>query len=146
MVLRLESSQISRYWNDIKETLKYNLLPAVDATEEAMNRILESMLAEDMQVWAFVDAVEGKEIVYALCITSFLITPGDLTINLLIYSLYGYRSVPQRIWEEGLEGLRKFAKSRGCYKIVAYTKVPRIIEIVKSLGGKADYSFIELEI
>lgn len=146
MLVRLGPSEISRYWVDIRDTLRYNLLPSVNSTDEAMNKILASMLSEDMQAWALVGVDKGKEMVYALTVTAFLEVPGDETRNLLIYSLYGYHFVPQPLWEEGLEALRKFAKANDCYKIVAYTKVSRMVEIVKSLGGKADYTFLELEV
>jgi hypothetical protein len=62
----------------------------------------------------------------------------------MIYSVYAFGTLSQAAWENGFETLSKWGKANGCNRIVAYTDVERIREVVKELGGEARFTFISL--
>ena len=66
--------------------------------------------------------------------------------NLLIYSLFGARPIEDAIWIRGLETIKKYAKANDCAKVVAYSNVERIEEIVNSLGGEIEWKFISFPV
>lgn len=145
MLIRLEPSQVSRYWDDIKAALLYSVPPLVNADEEGLNNILTSLLARRMDAWVLCEEGENGCNVFALAVTQEMMDPGTLERNLLIYSLCGYKFVPEKLWQDGFATLRRFARSVGLKRIVAYTKVPRIIEIAKGLGADCSTTLVSWE-
>jgi hypothetical protein len=131
---------VSRYWEDIKAALLYSVPPLAECDEEGMANILESFLSGKLKAWISAD---DKGSVYALLVTCFLEDVGTRTKNLLIYALCGYKLIPDLEWKSGLQTLREYAVSNKCRAIVAYSKVPRIIEVSQSLGADPNMRFIE---
>ena len=142
MLKLLTPDQVAIYWTDISSTIRSSVVPLAVATDETLNLVLEAILREEMQVWAIFEG-EG---VKGIAVTYINVDVGTQTRNIVVYSLCGYSLIEEKTWRESLEGLREFARNNDCTGIVGYTKVPRIIEVVKMLGGKADYAFIELEV
>jgi len=150
VLLKLSSDQITRYWRDIKSALEHSAPPLVAVDEAALNRILEQLLLDKMQAWVLYEQQgtvdEPRPVIYALALTLMWFEPGSGTKNLLIYSLYGYAHVKDELWQSGLARLQAYAHSQGCFSIVAFTEIPRVIEIVKKLGGNTQTTFIQLEV
>ena len=150
MLHRLASDQLSRYWNDIRDALMASVPPLAEPTGAAVNQIMENILLRKMQAWLLYEDDGTPEQpavkIYALVITQIWQEPGSLTRNLLIYALYGYSFVPEPLWRSGLAGLRAWAKKKDCRSIVAYTRVQRIVDVVKMLGGDTDTTFLQLEV
>ena len=142
MLKLLTPDQVAIYWTDISSTIRSSVVPLAVATDETLNLVLEAILREEMQVWAIFEG-EG---VKGIAVTYINVDVGTQTRNIVVYSLCGYSLIEEKTWRESLEGLREFARSNGCIGIVGYTKVPRIIEVVKMLGGKTDYAFVQLEV
>jgi len=138
MLIQMDNSVITKHWEEIKRTLRVNLLPFADADDNALNNILQSMLIGDMQVWAIID--EDK--ILGLGVTQFLNESASQTLNLLIYSLYGYSFISQDVWADAIEKLKVYAKSKGCSNIIAYSKVGRVIEIAESIGANTELHLI----
>ena len=150
MLLRLSADQISRYWEDIKTAIIAAVPPLARAEQQHISQLLENLLMDRLQAWLLVTKEgEGEKAVFdikALGITTVWKDIGTGARSLLIYALYGYSYVEPAVWQAGFEGLKKFAASEGCHQIVAFTKVPRVLEIVKSLGGDSDTKLITLEV
>ena len=142
MILQLMPDQCSKYWEDIKGTIKMALPPMALATDEAMSNILAGLLNSSIQAWA---ALDGSNTV-AVAVTVIQESVGDKTKNLLIYALAGYGNISQETWSEGFQVLKKFAASQGCHKMVAFTCVPRVLEIARGLGATVDYRLLEWEV
>jgi len=87
---------------------------------------------------------EGK--VMGLVITTIVEEFVSGSRNLLIYSVYGYSFISEGLWRNAVEKLRGFASGSKCHKIIGYTKVKRIIDIVQMLGGSAESVLISLEV
>jgi hypothetical protein len=113
--------------------------PYIAIEPESLNFILESLLKSTMQMWVLHD---NDNTIYAIATTRIEVDNSSGTKNLLIFSLYAYRPVPQDMWIEGLAGFKVFASGRGCKNIVAFTIVPRIVELAQTLGARTDTHFI----
>jgi len=142
MVIRLTPDQCSSYWEDLSAGIKASMPPFSVVTEEGLNEILRKLLAEDMHAWVMIE--DGN--VLASAITSFQVDVGTGDNQLLIYSLFGYRFIKETSWKEGVKVLGDFAAMHKCKKVIAYTCVPRIIEVAKSLGASANYVFLHWEV
>uniref|UniRef100_A0A6M3JA18 N-acetyltransferase domain-containing protein n=1 Tax=viral metagenome TaxID=1070528 RepID=A0A6M3JA18_9ZZZZ len=143
MLLLLLPEQVSEHWDKIKLAVEKSLPPLVGEGPEKMNNILMSLLDGYLQCWlSFRD--DGREGV-GFVITSILSDRCSDTNSLLLYCIYGFKKTKGSDWIEGYEALRKFAKSRGCYRIVAYTKEENLIRIAERFGGDT-YTFISVPI
>ena len=89
---------------------------------------------------------EGKNVVYGFVITTVMEDFLSGIRNLLIYSLFGARPIEDSMWVRGLETMRKYAKANRCVKVMAYSNIDRIEEIVKSLGGEIEWKFISFPV
>jgi len=146
MLLRLTPDQVAYAWDGLKEPIRQTLLPHLSVTDEALNNILAGITQGVSQVWVLTDEVDGKNRVYAVGVTTFSVEGATGDKNLLIYSLYGFRFVPEKLWMEGLEGLKRFAKANGCGKLIAFTVVDRIVTIARSLGANTNVRQIIWEV
>ena len=142
MLVQLLPEQIGKHWDEIKSTLERTLPPVTSVTDDTMNNILQQALSGEVQVWVVSD--EGK--VMGLVITTIVEEFVSGSRNLLIYSVYGYSFISEGLWRNAVEKLRGFASGSGCHKIIGYTKVKRIIDIVQMLGGSAESVLISLEV
>jgi len=147
MLTQLTSNQIAKHWDEIKTHLETTLVPFVKVTPTMLNNIFEAFLAGRAQVWtSWKWDGDGQVKVYAMATTYIQIEPISGTRNLLIYSLSGYSFIAEDLWREGIEVIRKFAIECKCANILAYSSVPRVLEIASMLGGKIDTSYIEWKV
>jgi len=150
VLLKLFPDQITRYWEDIKAAVQAAVPPLAQSEQANMTQFLENLLMGRLHVWVLVEQKgEGPEATYdtkAFVITTIWKDIGTGARNLLIYALYGYSLISEELWRDGLACLRKFARAENCHQIVAYTRVPRIVEVVRLLGGDTDTRLITLEV
>ena len=146
MLTKLLPDQISSFWDIIKYAIEQSLPPIVGEHPDKMNRILSSLLCGKTDCWAsYVRNGSGTRF-EGIVLTRILYDDASETRNLLIYCIYGYEEVNKNSWLDGLKAIVKFAKSRNCNQIIAYTDSPYIVKIVNSLGGEAKYTFISFDI
>ena len=145
MLVKLTANQISDYWEPIKNAVRSSLPPTTNYNDEGMNEIFKSLLSDTMQCWALVGE-QGN--IKVIATTAFTKDIGTKQTNLLIYSLFatGGESISNSEWLDGWEGLKKFARERNVKKVLAYSNVPRVIDVVKSLGGRLEFNLISLEV
>lgn len=142
MLIKLLSEQIAKYWDVIKYAVEESVPPIANENYDKMNRILEALLNGSMDCWVSVND-ENKKI-EAIVVTTFSEDYCSGVRNLLIYSIFGYNEISDKSWAEGFETLSKWAKSCGCIRIIAYTDVDRIKEVVNSIGGNTRYSLVSI--
>lgn len=114
--------------------------------ERGMNTMLEAAIKGAIQVWIILDKKGAERIFHGICITAFWRDPGIQEKGLWIYSIYSYKFMPDYLWSNMVEGLRMYAKSRGCSKLVAYSKIPRVIEQAEKYGFNSDYKILSMEV
>ena len=144
MLTRLLPDQVSNLWSIIKYAVEESLPPIAGESPNKMNNILTALLCSKAQCWmSYVKSKEGNKF-EGLVITE--ITHDDIsdTKSLLIYCLYGFEKASRKSWTGGMKALVKFASSRGCSSITAYSEIPSIISLVERLGGETKYRFIKI--
>lgn len=146
MLRRLTNDQTTRYWSDIKAHLLYTLPPQMEISDEALNNILESILRGNSQVWVVMGEGDMAKEIYAMVITTFSIEETTKTKNLLIYSLSGYRFVPEDLWKDAIIKMKAYARGNSCHKIIAYTQIKRILTIAGDLGADTSVSLVSWEV
>lgn len=145
MLTRLLPDQISKFWPIIKYAIEESLPPIAHEHPDKMNRVLASALGGATDVWA--SYTRGEENRFeGIVLTRLSYDETSNTKSLLIYCLYGYEEIDKGSWSQGLELLAKYAKLRGCSRIIAYTSEPYIIKLAKGLGANIDYTFISFDL
>jgi hypothetical protein len=139
MILRMAPEQIANLWDNIRPGIMQTMVPVADQKHESIQRVLRSLLAEDMQLWLGLenpDVVDDTS-VYGVMVTTIYADLISDTKSLLIYSLFETRPMPPAIWAVGLRKLKEFAAMTHCTNIIAYTDDPRIVQLTQSMGFKA---------
>jgi hypothetical protein len=138
--------QVSSAWDIIKYAIEESLPPIAGDHPDKMNRILGSLLSGKLLCWAAYQLDEDNRKFEGLVLTDIVYDTASDTKNLLIYCLYGYAAVSNSTWVEGLESLKKYARSKRCSQIIAYTDQVEITRLVKSLGGEARWTLCTFNI
>lgn len=146
MLTQLLPDQISKFWDVIKYAIEQSLPPTVGESPDKMNRILASLLSSKAQCWASYTKSENMNKFEGVVVTKILYDDVSNTKNLLMYCLYGYTQVDKSSWIHGIKVLTKYAESRGCARIIAYTDVPYMINMAKTLGGEANYTLCSFSV
>ena len=146
MLTRLLPEQISKFWDIIKYAVESSLPPTVSDHPDKMNRILSSALSGETTVWASYTRDEEDINFEGIGLTKFIYDDASGTKSMLMYCMYGYNKIADSSWPFVMDSLVKFAKSRNCSKIVAYSSIPYIIERSKELGADTDYTFISFDL
>ncbi|MBU2249633.1 MAG: hypothetical protein KKD77_22995 [Gammaproteobacteria bacterium] len=142
MLTKLLPDQISTFWPIIKYAVEESLPPIAGEHPDKMNRILSAMLSGLLEVWVSYKKPSNK--FEAVVVTQFLYDDASNTKNLLLYCLYGYEQIDPSSWDEGWIVLSKYAKTKKCHSIMAYSANPYLVELAKTFGGNTDYTFISL--
>ena len=146
MLLRLMPEQVSYHWKIIKKSILESL-PRIDHEKaDKINNILAMLLNGNMQCWTSYRIEKKEKIIEAIIITTTLADGCSGVSSLLIYCLYGFRKISKGSWLEGLDALKKYAKSIGCSRVIGYTEVDDIIDFVKAVKGEAKYTFISISV
>jgi len=146
MLVKLLPDQISRFWDIIKYAIEQSLPPIAGEHPNKMNNILMSALDGSIDVWASYQKTDEGNKFEGIALTEVLFDRPSRTRNLLIYCIYGYENVDGRSWGEGLRTLIKYAASKRCNQIIAYTDIPQIAGLVERLGGEARYTLLSFDV
>jgi len=138
MLIQLLPDQIPEFWEDIKYSLEESAPPLFIRTQEQLNNILMSLLAEKMQCWVSVDTEKDPHEIKGV-MTSTIINDGiSGTRMFLLYSGYSTGEVEDSFWIEGLKVFKKYAKSKRCKLIGAYSSIPYMKERFAKLGANLE--------
>lgn len=146
MLVKLEPDDIEKTWDTLSLALQEAVPEHVRADDIGLTNILYALLDETLICWLGIDDTVAEKGPHGLITTMFVIDPPSKTKNLLIYTLNGYRPFTPELIQDAFKTLKTYAKSNGCYKIIAYTDIPQIEKMVLSVGGKLGHKLIELEI
>ena len=139
MLLLLMPDQIHAYWEDIKEGM-HKAVPQSVSDRDA--KVLQKLLIGTMQAWVSYRKEEDKVVVDGAVITAFVDDQVHETRNLLLYCLWAIAETHQSTWAEGMEALRKFARGKGCNRVVSYSELENMIGLCRFTGGEARYTFL----
>lgn len=144
MLVKLTPNQIEKYSDLIVDAVEKSMPPYTYSSYMKTNEVIKALIAGGMQCWTICGDKDGS--IYGIAITAIMPDFYTHTRNLLIYSLYGFKNIESEMWIGGIATLKKFAQSRGCYRIIAYTDMPNVISLVRKLGGDASITFISIEV
>lgn len=150
MITKLLPNQISASWPMVKDLLYRNHPPEVIMNEQTLASVFKAAMMGGLQVWVIHDSdfEDNTSKIKAIGITTITVEPITRTRSLLIYALVSNYSLgDDRIdYMKELEVIRKYAKAKDCEGIIAYSDVPAVLSLVKSLGGNTSIRFIKLEV
>jgi len=146
VLVRLTPEQVTRNWNEIAYAIKACLPPVVENSDDVMNSALSGLVGSELQCWVGVASFNGINKICGIVITKINTEFGTKAKNLVVLTLYGYTKIENSLWLEGLDTLRQFARDNGCSKIIGYTNVKRVVEVVEQLGGRGEFRLISLEV
>jgi hypothetical protein len=130
-------------WPVIKFAIEESIPPITGESPNKINLHLSAMLSGQLDVWAAYDRENNK--FEAVVVTELLEDIPSGTRSLLIYSLYGYSRITEERWKEGSIALAKYAVSKGCSRILAYTDNEHLINIAKNYGATIN-TFIAIDL
>jgi len=145
MLTQLLPEQIEELWDIIAYGARLNI-PRGSGNEDAiLNNIHASLSDGLLQCWVIRD--EEKGTVLGMVLT-FIRTDGYITRHeLVIAGVCSFRQVIRdELWLDSYETLKRWARAQGCWRLVGYSNVPRIVTIAKQLGANTDYTFIQMEV
>lgn len=146
MLTRLLPEQISNFWDVIKYAIEQSLPPIAHEHPDRINRILISALAGKIDIWVTYTTVDDSVKLEGVAVTRITYDDVSDTRSLLLYCIYGYEPLNKSSWTSGLEILAKYARSKGCSFVVAYTELPYVVEISRRLGADVRYTFISFDV
>lgn len=143
MLIKITTDQIAREWKVIKYALEKGLPPIVDGAPVDTSKILYSLMMDEMQCWC---SLTKDGLLQAVVITMITSDGVSAVHNLLIYCMYSFNPVDRQSFVAGLAVLKRYASSRGCHRLVAYTAVQGIIDLFHRIGGDTRYRFVSLNV
>ena len=146
MINAMLPEQISAFWDVIKYGIEQSHPPTTGDHPDKMNRILSALLIGMLMCWAGYERGEKANRFEGIMVTDIVYDGGSDTRSLLIYSVFGYDSISAKTWQEGLQVLVKYARSKKCSKIIAYTKIPHMVKVTNQLGGDASWTFCSFDV
>lgn len=143
MFIRITALQIPSFWDAIKFAAVNAERVAESDRQRYLNNLLVDLLNDKAQ--CFIRFSDQKELL-AVVITK--IKGDELTgeASLLIQCLYSFKGVGPEEWANDLEIVKRFAKTKNCKSIVTYSGVPRVYEILESLGFSEQFRRFSLEV
>lgn len=140
----LDKDSIAEQWDLIESAIEQALPPLAnpELIESRMVTIKKMALLGDLDIWE----VANEEEVLLIASMLPIVDAPTMTRNYMIYSLTSFIPLSYDKWFVIFKKVRNYCKSKGYYKIIAYTNVDRIVELVKVLGGKTDFKLVELEV
>ena len=139
MLVKMLPHQIADNWEILSYGIQQSLPPITYQSPKRMARILESLLGEKMNLWLGIQ----DEKIHGIIVTSLVYESNSDVKDLLIYCIYGFKDLPTKLITEGMETLKKFASSKGCKRLTAYSNVESVINMMKRFGS-VEYSYLTI--
>lgn len=138
MFIKLRSDQVMEYWNYIRDCLVESLPPYISEKSNNLLQVQENLLVSKMECWLGMKESQT----YAVVITQIVKDECAGEVNLLLFSLNVLYEQDQNIWKEGLDHFKKYAKSKNCNQVIAYSNKDEVKSLVRMLGGNTDWSVL----
>ena len=143
MLVKLIPEQVSDNWDILAPYFADSLPPIVKYTREGMANILRAVLFEDLHVFIYYNEDDEAQYIVSACIQSDVVV---LQRRLVVYTVSAVRDMNAKLWEDGLDSLKKFARSENCHSIVAYSANEQITKFLGSRGANTKYTLIDIEV
>lgn len=146
MLVRLLPEQVVERWSEVAPQILKSLPIEVQLGVYTATNILRSILAEDAQCWYYFEEDDFEEPA-AVLVTTVRVDMVSGSRSLLVYSLVALKPLSRKLlWVDGMEQLLKYAASVGCHNIIAYTNIPKLAEVLETLGWSAEFQVLEAKV
>lgn len=146
-LVKMKPSEIFDAWNVfVKAAVEVSLPPTVAGVPNQAEFVLNALMQERMQGWVGLDEEGESKKPVGFLTTMFTGEPGVEGKNLLIYTLFAPATLNPEYVEESFRVIKQFARANNCHKILGYTNIPKVVEWVMHIGGKADYVLVSMEV
>jgi len=148
MLQQIMPEQIPAFWGSLEEMIRKALPVVPGESDGKFNNILTKLLEGVMTCWVAYDDRDGEKVSNGIGITIVVSDDVTETKSLLLYCMATLEggSPSLQSYQEGMVALRKYAKSKGCDRVTAYTNIDYLINVAKSIGGVASYTFISFPV
>ena len=141
MLVKLLPSQVVDNWEVLSYGIQQALPPITYESPKRMQKILESIMLNEMHVWV---GLNNDQKIEGVIITCPIYEKNSDVNDLLIYTLYGYENLSYEVIKEGIATLKSYAKSKGMKRITAYSNVDSVIRLFQALGGQEEWKYISI--
>lgn len=141
MLVSLLPNQVTAHWEEISHSIE-SALPPIANENEKMSNILSAILLGKIVCWVSI----RNEKINAVVTTRILDDDVTEVKSLLVYTIFTMDGANEIDWIEGFETLKKYAKSKGCSRVIGYSEFDSIVARMKSLGADVRYRFISFDI
>ena len=143
-LLKLSPEQLMQYWPYVRECIILALPPYVTSNADNIIRIQEQLLIGSLECWACIEDTIGE--FCGIVTTQVVVDEATLTKNLFLFSVTLTEEHDHSIWQEGYVYLSKYAASKGCGSIIAYTNQESVVMLAKHLGADTDWHLLKFPI
>ena len=143
-LLKLSPEQLMQHWPYVKECIILALPPYVTADADNMIRIQEQLLVGSLECFACIANDTGE--FYGIVIVQMVADEVTLTKNLFIFSVTLTEEHEDAIWQEGYVYLSRYAASKGCSAITAFTNQESVVMLAKHLGADIEWRLLKFPI
>lgn len=142
MLIRLLPEQVEESWDQFRPAILEALPPYIEATNNAMTNILTAILLGRADVWTYVKERE----VHGIVVT--YVRSHDLTMQrqLEIYAVYGTAKLTPEAYQEAINTLKKYARSKACHVMIGYTAHEEWAHFLRRYGAKTEWRLLEWEL
>lgn len=145
-LIRLNGEQAATYWPVLSAGFAKTLEPSPTPSNVILNNLLLGVVNRTYDCWMVQVPRDGKSKQAVGMITTTRHDPITGQRFMLIHSLFSRLTLEPAEWKEVYRLLRAVAKKNACSKIVAYSKNPRMLNIIHAVGGATDVRAVELEV
>lgn len=144
-LVRLLPDQIMRYWDQISECISDAMPSFAHKDKAAMLQVQQRLLLQTLDCWIAMRDTES-DIIYGVMTTQLVFDGPTRTRNLLIYSVSTISDHPSDMWQLAAEKLSKYATTKNCKHIIAYSNDPRMLHIAEKLGADTSFRLIRFNL
>ena len=143
--IKLFPENVVGNWDIVKFAIRNSLPPSAQDTPDKMTRVLESIVAGELDVWVYY--TYDTEVHVKNILTTKIIRDTETdTKSLLIYSVYSFDHTTQEYWEEALMKLKEYAQANGCVAVTGFSKDEYVLRFVESVGGDTSVRFVKIPV
>ena len=142
-ILKLSSEQLMQHWPYVKECIILALPPYVTCNADNIIRIQEQLLIGSLECWA---CIQDTGEFLGIATTQVVVDDATMTKNLFFFSVTLTEEHENDIWQEGYVYFSRYAASKGCSHIIAYTNQQSVIMLAKMLGADTEWHLLKFPI
>jgi hypothetical protein len=136
-LVRMQPQDAMQFWDEVKECIASALPPHLLETPETLLQVQEQVLVGQLECWL---AVREQQL-YGVLTTRVVSEFGQR--SLLVFSVATLEHPPASLWPESIEVLKKYAASKQCSRVLAYSNHERLVQVAEYLGADTSWRLIQ---